>query len=134
MYKVFVKLLCHRLSPRLLAQQSSNQHGFTLGIRVEDALMTAEVVIEHSIEFHTSVWLLSMDLRKAFDTVDHDALLRALHDRGVDEGYLALLDLLYGDQVGSVHDSRKFPIERGVKQGDILSPILFNYVLAIAFA
>ena len=57
-----------------------------------------------------------MDLRKAFDTVDHDALLRALHDRGVDEGYLARLDLLYRDQVGSVHDSRKFSIEREVNR------------------
>ena len=72
--------------------------------------MCAEVAIEYSLEFHTPLWILSMDLRKAFDTVDHDALLQSLLAHGIDEAYLSLIDLLYQDQTGSVHESRSFRI------------------------
>ena len=74
-YKVFARLLYHRLSPTLFHHQSHDRHAFTPGIRIEDALLCAEVVIENSLEFHKPLWILSMDLRKAFDTVDHDQLL-----------------------------------------------------------
>ena len=56
------------------------------------------------------LWVSSMDLRKAFGSVDHGELLRGLHRHGVDESYLALIDLLYQDQLGSVHQSRSFQI------------------------
>ena len=67
-YKLFARLLFNRISPGLLARQSPDQHAFTPGVRIEDALVTAEVAIEYAIEFNTPLWLLSMDLRKAFDT------------------------------------------------------------------
>ena len=76
---------------------------------------------------------MSIDLRKAFDTVDHVALFSALRNHGVDDGYIALLQLLYRNQSGSVNGSKEFSIGRGVKQGDVLSAIIFNCVLDIAF-
>ena len=44
-----------------------------------------------------------------------------------------MLQLLYAHQRGSVYDSKEFDIQRGVKQGDTLSAILFNCVLDLAF-
>ena len=105
----------HRLSPILFQRQSHDQHAFTPGVRIEDALVSAEIVIEQSLEFHMPLWLLSMDLRKAFDRIDHDALLQALRDHGIDEAYLALIDLFYSDQRGVVQGSRSFHIQREVK-------------------
>ena len=66
-----------------------------------------------------------MDLRKAFDSIDHRALFEGLRAHGISEEYVTLLKLLYIDQRGSVNGSASFPILRGVKQGDILSAILF---------
>ena len=74
-----------------------------------------------------------MDLRKAFDTVSHEHLLISLGYYGLDPAYIALLQRLYKHQSGSVNESRHFKIMRGVKQGDVLSAILFNCVLDIAF-
>ena len=74
-----------------------------------------------------------MDLRKAFDTVDHDRLFAALGSHGIDPSYIALLKILYHGQKGSVHESAFFDILRGVKQGDVLSAILFNCALDVAF-
>ena len=62
----------------LLNYQSWNQHGFKFGIRIEDVILCAEVAIEHHQEFTLFLWMRSMDMRKAFDTSDHVALMQAL--------------------------------------------------------
>ena len=133
MYKLFARLVYNRISPTVFSWQSENQHAFTPERRIEDALLHAEIIIEHSLEFNIPLWLLSMDLRKAFDTVSHEHLLFSLGYHGLDPAYIALLQRLYKHQTGVVNESRHFQIQRGVKQGDVLSAILFNCVLDIAF-
>ena len=133
MYKAFARMLYNRLSPKLFRSQSWDQHAFTPGIRIEDALLCAEASIEYSLEYQVPLWMLSMDLRKAFDTIDHHALLHSLRLHGIDEGYCTLLHLLYGGQYGSVHGSSSFSVLRGVKQGDVLSAILFNCPFDLTF-
>lgn len=59
----------------------------------------------------------------------HRALWQALSEQGVSDGYIHLLDKLCTKQVGVVKTdrfSKKFNIEKGVKQGDPLSSLLFN--------
>ena len=72
-------------------------------------------------------------MRKAFDTIEHKPLLNALRQQGVDEEYIELIRALYSDQTGSVNGSMSFRITRGVKQGDVLSPLIFNAALEMAF-
>ena len=72
------------------------------------------------------MWFASLDLTKAFDKIEHDALFQALLRQGVPPSYLALLTSLYRKQTGSVQGGRPFSITRGVKQGDVISPMLFN--------
>ena len=60
-YKNLSKLIYNRISSYLLSRQSLDQHGFTPGIRIEDALLCAEVVIEHHWNSNwnsgSSVWI-----------------------------------------------------------------------------
>jgi len=86
--------LYNRISPTLFGWQSEHQHAFTPNRRIEDALLYAELVIEYSLEFNTPVWLLSMDLRKAFDTVSHEQLLKSLGYHGLDPAYIIILQKL----------------------------------------
>ena len=53
-------------------------------------------------------------------------LFDALRAQGVDEGYVALITALYKWQVATANGSKEFNIERGVRQGDVLSTLLFN--------
>ena len=74
-----------------------------------------------------------MDIRKAFDSVNHAKLFEALAKHGLDEGYIILIRLLYANQTASINGSCLFDIKSGVKQGDPLSTILFNTILDIVF-
>ena len=121
-----------RISVRLFEYQSRDQHAFTPSVRIEDALLCAEASIQYALEFNVPLWLSSMDLRKAFDTVDHTELFRALGHHGLDPAYIELLKRLYSGQTGSANGSRTFNILCGVRQGDVLSAIIFNCVLDIA--
>ena len=125
-YKVLSKLVHGRLQPLLDKEQSVEQMGFRPGSGVDHALCVFDSVCAKAIEFDCDVWFASIDLRKAFDQIHHESLFKALQEQGVPTEYIALLRTLYSQQTGSVADSRAFPIRRGVKQGDVISPILFN--------
>ena len=84
-------------------------------MRIEDALLCAESAIQYAHEFTIPLWLLSMDLRKAFDTINHSQLFRALGYHGLDPSYIELLKVLYSKQTGSANGSKVFGIICGVK-------------------
>ena len=108
--------------------QSEDQYGFRKFRSTAHALLVLEAMISKGIEFNVPVWIVSIDLRKAFDRVEHGALFQALRDQNMDPELVALLEMLYQKQIGIV-DEHMFPINRGVRQGDVLSPVLFNAVL-----
>ena len=128
-YKIFAKVLHGRVAPTLEAQQPSEQMGFRRQRGTDDALLVLECVVGASVEWNSPIWFLSIDLTKAFDKIAYAALFQALEDQGVEEKYLVLLRALYSGQHGQVGAEAVFDICRGVRQGDVLSPCLFNAAL-----
>ena len=71
-------------------------------------------------------------LQKIFDSISHESIWRALEKQGVHRQYTKLLQSLYRGQNAKVQTdvaSRLFNISRGTKQGDPISPLLFNAVV-----
>ena len=128
-YKIFAKMIYHRLQPTLEGKQSPEQMGFRPERGSDDALLVAECILGQAIEWNAPVWIISIDLQKAFDRIEYKALFSALAEQGVDDSYLSLLQRLYSNQSGNVANEVKFPVTRGVRQNDVLSPLIFNVAL-----
>ena len=88
LYNFFALLLYHRLSKNLFQHQSFDQHAFIPERRIEDALLCFETMTEYALEFNVPLWILSMDLKQAFDTIDHEALFQGLREHDVPNNIL----------------------------------------------
>ena len=131
-YKIFSKMLCSRLQPLHESYQSPDQVGVRPHRGTDHAFAVFDTICGKSVEWKCNLWFASLDVKKAFDRMEHNALFAALAKQGVESSYIQLLKALYLGQTGSVHGSRRFRITRGVKQGDVLSPLLFNAGLEAA--
>lgn len=81
------------------------------------------------MEFRSPVYLLFVDFEKAFDRLNRKALWNILEKHGVPPKLVNIMkDMYYNATSRVLHKgkiSNPFPIESGVKQGCVLSPILF---------
>uniref|UniRef100_A0A4W2IQ67 Reverse transcriptase domain-containing protein n=1 Tax=Bos indicus x Bos taurus TaxID=30522 RepID=A0A4W2IQ67_BOBOX len=87
-------------------------------------------IIERAREFQKNIYFCFINYAKAFDCVDHNKLWKILQEMGIPDYLTCLLRNLYAGQEATVrtgHGTRDwFQIEKGVCQGCILSPCLFN--------
>ena len=81
-------------------------------------------------EFQKNICLFFIDYTKAFDCVDHNKLWKILKEMGIPDHLICLLRYLYAGQEATVRTGHGttdwFQIGKGVRQGYILSPRLFN--------
>ena len=86
-------------------------------------------IIKKAREFQKNIYLCFVDYVKAFDCVDHNKLWIILQETGIPDHLTHLLRNLYAGQEATVrtgHGTYWFQIGKGVHQGCILSPCLFN--------
>ena len=86
--------------------------------------------MENAGEFHKNIYFCFIDYAKAFDCVDHNKLWKILQEMGIPDQLTCLLTNLYVDQEATARTGHGatnwFQIGKGVRQGCILSPCLFN--------
>ena len=134
MYKIFARMVFNRIKDPINQRLSLDQCAYRPTFCIEDCLFVIDTLLSKTSEFNLPVWAASLDMRKAFDRVEHKAVVEALHHFGIDAGTIALIQLIYVDQTGTMDGYQYFDISRGVRQGDVLSTLLFNAVLDVAFA
>ena len=78
LYKLFTYLVFGRIENTLDCAQPEEQHRFRKNRRIEEHLVTANYVFDKTMLLGTPLWLISLDLSKAFDRVDWQAMWRAL--------------------------------------------------------
>ena len=86
--------------------------------------------MEKAREFQKNIYYCVIDYAKAFDCVDHNKLWKILKEMGISDHLTCLLRNLYAGQEATVRSGHGttdwFQIGKGVCQGCILSPFLFN--------
>ncbi|GFR92551.1 endonuclease-reverse transcriptase [Elysia marginata] len=77
------------------------------------------------------------DYEKAFDSVEHFAIFDALRKININENYIQILENIYKNATARIHidnlRSEPFPVNRGVRQGDPISPKLFTAAIEELF-
>ena len=91
-------------------------------------------IIEKARKFQKKIYFCFIDYAKAFNCVDHNKLWKILNEMGIPDQLTCLLRNLYAGQEATVSAGQGttdwFQIGKGVHQGCIFSPCLFNNLYA----
>ena len=128
--KVMLKILQSRLQQFVNHELPDVQAGFRKGRGTRDQIANILWIIEKIREFQKNIYFCFIDYAKVLDCVDYHKLWKILKEMGTLEHLTCLLRNLYAGQEATVRTGHGttdwFQIGKGVCQGYILSPCLFN--------
>ena len=136
MYKLFTKIITTRLEKKLDENQHREQAGFRSKYSTTDHIHAINQLKEKCREYNIPLCVAFVDYEKAFDSVQTQAILTSLQEQGIVDVYIEILKDIYTDSSVTVHlhkESEKIRINRGVRQGDTISPKLFTATLESIF-
>ena len=125
-----LKILQAWLQQYVNCEHPDIQAGFRKGRGTVNQIAKIRWIIEKAREFQKNMYFRFIDYAKAFDYVDHNKLWKILEEMGIPDYVTCLLTNLYAGQEATVRTGHGiidwFQIGKGVRQGYILSPCLFN--------
>ena len=128
---VKLKILQARLQQYKNHELPDVQAGFRKGRRTRDQITNIPWIFKKAREFQDNIYFCFIDYIKTFDYVDHSKLRKIPKEMGIPDHLTCLLRNLYADQEATVRPGHGmtdwFQTSKGVHQGCILSPCLFNF-------
>ena len=125
-----LKILQARLQQHVKRELPDVQAGFRKGRGTRDQIANIRWIMEKARESQKNIYFCFIDYAKAFDCVDHNKLWKILKEMGIPDHLTCLLRNLYAGQEATVRTGHKttdwFQIGKGVCQGCIFAPCLFN--------
>ena len=128
--KVVLKILQARLQQYVNWELIDVQAGFRKSRGTKDQIANIHWTTKKAREFQKNIYFCFIDYAKAFDFVDHKKLWKILKQMGIIGHLTCLLRNLYAGQEAAVRTRHGtmdwFKIGKGLYQGGMLSPCLFN--------
>lgn len=133
--KIMLLRLINAVSEHVLPE---SQCGFRKNRSTTDMVFVLRQLQEKCIEQHRALYVVFVDLTKAFDTVNRPLMWEILRRFGCPPRFLNILRALHEDAAVRVVDngdkSDPFPVGTGVRQGCVIAPVIFNLFLAAVMA
>jgi retron-type reverse transcriptase len=127
--KIITKLLANRPQKVILHMVHINQYGFLKNRVIQDCLGWAYEYIHQYHKSKEEMLVIKLDFEKAFDTIEHQAIIDILRAKGFGEKWISWMQLIFTSASSAVMlngvPRKKIYCRRGVRQGDPLSPLIF---------
>ena len=125
-----LKIFHARLQQYVNCKLPDVQSGFRKGRGIRDQIATIHSIMEKA-RVQKNIYFCFIDYAKAFDCMEHTKLWKILREMGIPDHLTCHLRNLYAGQEATVRTGHGttdwFQIGKGVRQGCILSPCLFNF-------
>ena len=135
--KIILRILLMRARSRITPEIGMEQFGFVEDSGTRNAIFVIRMITERAVEMQKDVFMCFIDYTKAFDKVRHEQLFEELGKLDLYGKDLRLMQNLYWNQTACIRVDGKCSnytrIERGVRQGCVMSPDLFNYYSELIF-
>jgi sorting nexin-29 len=135
-YKILSNILLARLTPYVNEIIGDHQRGFHRNRSTTDQIIYIWQILEKKWEYNGMVHQLFIDFKKAYDSIEREVLYNILLEFGIPKKLVRLIKMCLNETYSKVRIGKllsdKFPIQNGLKQGDALSPLLFNFALEYA--
>ena len=130
MMKIILNILMLRTRSKLSPEFGKEQCGFREDTGTRNAIFMLRMLTERAVEMQKNVYVCFIDYTKAFDKVRHEELMNMLQDLEIDGKDIRLIRNLYWEQSACMKIDNQYSesinIKRGVRQGSVFSPDLFN--------
>ena len=135
--KIFLKIIQARIGNKIDQEVGPTQFGFRPGSGTREAIFCFNILAQKFIEVDQDIYTCFIDYSKAFDKVHHFQLIECLEKIGVDGRDIRVIANLYWHQKAAIRINNELSpfteIQRGVRQGCVLSPYLFNIYTEFIF-
>ena len=128
--KLLLTVILKRITDKIDIEVGCEQAVFRKNSGTREAIFCLKVITEKYLEMGKKLYACFIDYSKAFDTVNHEQLISSLSGTEVDDNDIAVIAHLYWQQITRIRKgsdlTEPVQIKRGVRQGCVLSPVIFN--------
>lgn len=127
--KILTHIIMDRIKEPIDTSLRNNQAGFRPRRGCTDQICTLRIIIDEALEWQKEIYLGFIDFEKAFDKINRVRLWEIIKEYGIPPKIIRIIKLLYNNYGAYIENNgsitEKIKIDSGVRQGCVLSPLLF---------